>query len=942
MGPERWSELDALFAAALERPPEERAAFLDAACADGELRQGVERLLAADLAARTFLEHPPGQAHGTGGDAPPPVGELRFGPYRLEKVISRGGMGTVYLASRDDGHFDRRVAIKLLHGGLRNPEVRQWFLAERQILARLEHANIARLYDGGESEDGVPYLVRELVEGLPIDAYCDHHRLSIDARLRLFRRLCDAVAHAHQNLLVHRDIKPANVLVTEDGQPKLLDFGIAKQLAAGESPPEPGSTRPGVRPMTPGYASPEQVQGEAITTASDVYSLGVLLYGLLCGRAPYRLSSDLPQELEAAILGQEPEQPSQALARAAAEEDGAASAEEIAAARGSSPRELARRLAGDLDAIVAKALRKEPARRYASVAELDADLGRHLKVLPVSARPDNLRYRGAKLVRRHRLGVGLAAIAATVIVGLVVSLFGQRNRAQLERDKARQALAFLVDVFKQADPYQEGADEVSARELLDTGARRVSQELGGQPEVQAALMDAIGQASLGLGRVAEATPLLEGALARRSKSSPGSLEHADSLLNVAWLQFYRADFEAADDLFEQAIERKRRLLGDDDPEVAKALNLFGAALSERFQATDPERSSAIEALHREALEIFRHREGDQGLGVAASLGNLAEVFKDRGDLQEAERLFRESLAIRHAAQGDEHPETSDSRRSLALTLIEAGDFVEAGSLLESALAALRNKLPPNHPEIIAALNDLGILRDRQGRFEEGAALADEALAASRAQFGDRHYRTAVTMSNAAVALQKLKRYGDALELHLEALAVKRSLYGEKHKYVEESLLAISRVHFDLGHHDQALEYAEQGLAILADLQGPEDPGLAYPLRAIGMILRAAGRPAEAEPRLRQSLALLRKGYPQGHFQIPRGQVLLGSCLKELRHFEEAERLLLEGRRGLASFRSATDPMVLDAGRQLAALYRAWGRPEEAAKYEAQGGAAKPS
>ena len=856
-------------------------------------------------------------------------------------------MGTVYLATRDDGQFERRVAVKLLHGGWQHPEARQRFASERRILARLEHANIARLYDGGESETGVPYLVMELVDGLPIDEYCDRQRLTIDERLRLFRRLLDAVSHAHQNLLVHRDIKPANVLVTADGQPKLLDFGIAKQLAAAEGTEGAAAsgtaawgdaTRTSLRPMTPGYASPEQVEGRAITTASDVYSLGVLLYELLCGRGPYRLDTKLPHELEVAILSQEPEKPSQAFARAGSGDDASGpGVEEIAAARRVSRRELARRLRGDLDTIVAKALRKEPGRRYSSVAELDADLERYSKALPVAARPDTLRYRIAKFTRRHRLGVGLAAIAATLIAALVVSLVAQRNQAAAERDKARQSLRFLVDLFSEADPRRQGAERVSARELLEIGLRRVSQELGRPPEVQTALMDAIGQAFLGLGRVDEAAALLEGALARRRETAdPGSIEVADSLLHVAWLKFYRADFEAAETLFDQAIDRKRRLLGDDHPEVARALNLFGETLSERFQATDPERSREIEALHREALAIYLRREGPRGLGVATSLHNLGKVFKERGDLVEAERLYRESLAIQRAVRGAEHPETSSSERALALTLIEAGKLDEADGLLLGALAALRKSLPANHPDTIAAVNDLAILRDRQGNLEEAAALADEALTATRAQFGDRHYRTAVAMTNAAISLQKGKRYDEALDLHQQALAIERSLYGERHKYVEESLLAISRIHYDRGEYDQALDYAEQGLAILADLQGPEDPALAYPERAIGMILRAAGRPAEAEPRLRRSLALLRRAYPQGHFQIPRAQVLLGACLTVLGRFEEAEQLLLEGRQGLASFRPETDPMVVDAGRQLAAHYRARGKPEEAKKYDARG------
>jgi eukaryotic-like serine/threonine-protein kinase len=412
---ERWRELDRVFEAALDCPPGERTAFLEAACAgDPVLRREVERLLAADAREAVFLDRPADEILGLRVEDH--RDQRRLGPYRLLRAIGCGGMGTVYVAVRDDEQYERLVAVKILRSGLEDTELRHRFLTERQILARLEHPNIARLYDGGSMEDGRPYLVMELIDGLPVDEYCDRHRLTIDERLALFLRICAAVQHAHQNLLVHRDLKPANILVTPEGEPKLLDFGIAKQL-------EPAAeiearTRTGLRVMTPSYASPEQVKGGAITTASDVYSLGVLLYELLAGRGPYQVEEGAPPyELERAINEQEPEKPSTALLW-----PGKPSAEEIAAARGSRPAALQRRLVGDLDIIVLTALRKEPARRYASVAGLAADLERHLHDLPVSARPDTLRYRARKLVCRHRAAVMAASAVVLLVAALVAGL----------------------------------------------------------------------------------------------------------------------------------------------------------------------------------------------------------------------------------------------------------------------------------------------------------------------------------------------------------------------------------------------------------------------------------------------------------------------------------------------------------------------------------------
>lgn len=394
METERWHEVDRLFAEALDRPRAQRLAFLDAACAgDTALRREVERLLAADEAGADFLAGPPEELLELNLDEQEEGGSL--GPYRLLRKIGSGGMGTIYLARREDEHYQRDVAVKILRSDLESDEIRHRFIAERQILARLDHPNIAHLYDGGDTEDGRPYLVMELVEGLPVDQYCDLHRLTLDQRLGLFQKICAAVRHAHQNLLVHRDLKPANILVTPQGEPKLLDFGIAKRLAPG--PDEAAhKTRIGLRLLTPRYASPEQVRSAAITTASDVYSLGVILYELLAGRSPYQAAAEVPYEMERVICRQEPERPSLAVFR-----PGPPQAEEIALARKTRPRALAHCLRGDLDSIVLKALRKEPGQRYGSAAQLAEDLERHCRDLPVAAR-DTLRSRVQKFLLRNR------------------------------------------------------------------------------------------------------------------------------------------------------------------------------------------------------------------------------------------------------------------------------------------------------------------------------------------------------------------------------------------------------------------------------------------------------------------------------------------------------------------------------------------------------------
>lgn len=448
MDTQRWRQLKALFDEALARPPGQRAAFLEQTCDDEELRREALSLLAFYDDDPDFLERP---VHAdalrlVAEETPSDQAGARIGPYQLVRELGRGGMGIVYLAERADGRFQQQVAVKLVRqSGLRDDLLGR-LRHERQILASLQHPNIARLLDGGATDEGQPYLVMEYVEGAPIDQYGDHHRLSTSGRLRLFQTVCAAVHYAHQNLIVHRDLKPSNILVAENGQVKLLDFGIAKLLDENATEAVP-MTRTGMRVMTPEYASPEQVRGEPITTASDVYALGVILYELLTGHRPYEVRNLTPTQIERVICEQEPPKPSTAILRTVeVEKDPGAlpqrTPEGVSRARNTQPERLRRRLQGDLDNIVMKALRKEPARRYSSVEQFSEDLRRHLAQLPVVARPNTLGYRISKFVRRHMVGVA-ATVGATLLIvmtllGGIIATTRQARVAAAERDRAEQ------------------------------------------------------------------------------------------------------------------------------------------------------------------------------------------------------------------------------------------------------------------------------------------------------------------------------------------------------------------------------------------------------------------------------------------------------------------------------------------------------------------------
>ena len=475
MTPERWARVRKVFDDALERPAKDRSAYLRVVCArDDELRREVETLLASHDQSEDFLATPAAHLSQillhdsqvvTHDDDPDefPAG-YRIGPYQFERRIGRGGMGTVWLATRHDREYHKKVAIKMVKRGMDSQEILRRFRTERQVLANLDHPNIARLIDGGSTPDGLPYLVMEYVEGTPIDQYCERHKLSITDRLQLFRAVCSAVQFAHQNLVVHRDIKTGNILVTADGAAKLLDFGIAKLLSPQSSTLDLAQTRPGTRPMTVDYASPEQIRGEPITTATDVYSLGVLLYRLLTGKMPYGADVRTQAALQHAICEKEPLRPSAVILT---DEKSAVPAatqkiEAVDETRDKARQRLRKKLAGDLDNIILMALRKEPDRRYVSAGQFSEDIGRYLNGQPVMARLDTPGYRLAKFVRRNTKGVAAAGLAGAALI--VVAALSQRSAHDAAAARAQAERTLMETRHQLISAYLAGGDPAHALE----------------------------------------------------------------------------------------------------------------------------------------------------------------------------------------------------------------------------------------------------------------------------------------------------------------------------------------------------------------------------------------------------------------------------------------------------------------------------------------------
>ncbi|NOZ78538.1 MAG: serine/threonine protein kinase, partial [Acidobacteria bacterium] len=697
-----WRKISALLDELLDLAPGERAAALRVACSnDSELMARLEALLDADGRTGGILERPAEdllrQLVEDAGEMDPCDGDIEgrtIGPYRVVREIGRGGMGVIYLAERADGQFEQRVALKLLKRGLDTDELMDRFLRERQILARLEHPAIARLLDGGITSDGRHYFAMEYVDGVPITSYCDTHRLTLEQRLTLFVTVCEAVQYAHVNLVVHRDLKPSNILVDAEGRPKLLDFGIAKVLSSEGVAGSTAVTRAGWHVMTPEYAAPEQVCGEPVTTATDVYALGLILYELLCGRRAQPLAGRSPEEAQRAILEATAPRPSSAAARTAripGDSGPGGDATAIAAARRLGPRRLKRRLAGDLDTIVLKALRRVPERRYASAEALAHDIGRHLEGLPVRARRETPGYRAGKFISRHRAGVAASLLLLVALVAGLVSTAREARVATLEAQKATAVKDFLIGVFEINDPSQSRGRSVSARELLDRGATRIHSELADQPAVQAELMGVLGELYSKLGMFDRAGPLLNQALQRkRVIYGPNSPEAAVAEERWGVSLYNRGEYDRSAKVLRHTLSLEETLLGTGAPAVGETLSGLAAVLSEQGHYVQ------AEALHRRALGISRAHFGNDSAEAATDLGNLAVALWNQGRLDRAVPYARRALAIREQLFGENHPDTAQSLHTLATLLSDQGNYDEAQRLFLRAIRVRKKVLGPDH------------------------------------------------------------------------------------------------------------------------------------------------------------------------------------------------------------------------------------------------------
>jgi serine/threonine-protein kinase len=908
---EQWARLSPVLDEALELAADSRGEFLDRACAgDPALRAAADALVQADASAGEFLEHTVGEYAGTLGERPgedrdgaaPP--RERVGPYRIVRELARGGMGAVYLGERADGQFEQQVALKLIRGGAGSSEIHRRFLAERQILARLHHPNIARLLDGGVTADGEPWFAMEYVAGTAITQYCRDRGLGIPERLALFRAVGEAVRYAHGQLVVHRDLKPSNIFVADGGTVKLLDFGIAKLIsdeqAASGAGQEP-ATRTELRVMTPEYAAPEQVRGEPVSTATDVYALGAVLYELLTGRRAHRFERHTPAEYERVVCETEPDPPSSSVEH----------------------ERLRRALRGDLDTIVLKALEKDPVRRYASVEALLEDLRRYQAGLPIRARPASRWYRVRKFVRRQALGVAVGGLVIGLVAAGVAGVLWQARAAERQAARATAVKDFLAGLFRGAGPAESRGRELTARELLERGVGRLDSALAGQPELQQELLAELGAIHQALGLYDTADSLFARATTIALASyGEDHLEVAARLDNWAMVHKLKGDYPRAESLLTRALAIRSRALGPTDPDLALTMGHLSIVMG------NTGRYARAESLARSALAIDIAHEGAEGLTVATDLNNLGVLLADQGNFAGADSAYRASVAIKRKLLHPDHPDMLDGMQNLAVNLEARGEYAEAEPMKREVLAARRRLYRGDNPEIAHALHSLASTVGRLGRLAEAESLLTEAVAMRRRLLGEDHPEVMGSVNNLAIIRFRAGLLPEAEQSFREVHAGFLRANGPDHEHTITALSNLGATLTEQGKYSEAEPILREAVERSRAQFGAENPNTASRLRNLGVLLHRTKRLAEAERVLRGVVAVYRRELPD-HPRLAEALTSLGELLTTRRLASQADTLLREALAIRTDKFGSENPRTAEITRALGENLAALGRYVEA-------------
>jgi serine/threonine-protein kinase len=827
--PTRLEKLQALFEETLEQPPESRTTFLNSRVPDDNaLREEVLALIRAHERDESGFRSPLSPSilvdAATGEDRR--MGS-RVGAYQVTRVIGVGGMGAVYEAVRADDQFQKRAAVKFLHRNSGSESALTRFRAERQILANLNHPNIAVLLDGGVTDDGQPYIVMEYVDGSPITTWCDDRKLGIDERLELFTQVCAAVQSAHRSLIVHRDLKPGNILVDNEGRVKLLDFGIARFLNPDTDASSMPTTLSGQRSFTPDYASPEQLSGRTVDTRADVYALGVVLFELLAGRRPFDLNGKSIAEVERIVSSVEAPRPSSLIDEARSSMFGDKSASRTRSA-----------IQGDLDAIVGMALRKEPERRYGSADLMSADIRNYLDGRPVLARPDGMGYRMQKLVRRRKLETAALTVAVISLIGGLVGTTIQARRAAAQGKRAEQVTGFVTTMLGAADPGSLGKD-VTVREVLDSAAAHVD-TLASNPDLEAEIRTVIGGTYMGLGEFEAGEAQYRKALdARRRRAPDGDHATVVTLTQQSYALEYLGDYAAADSVLVVASKLNDRFPPSNPLDRAEFLDQR-ARIATRLGHNDE-----AETLQEEALDITKRAAPGNDTLLAYAYGNLGFVKSELGKVAESEKLYEAGVAATRRAYGDHHTKLAEMLSPYATVLDRAGKPAQADSVYRLVLDMRRKLLGEDHPEYAWTMFNYSDWLRTQKRYPEAAEWARKVLALRGKTLPDSHMAVATAMGELGRALGHMDSLDVAEKWLRESLELRRRNLPKDHWLVASSESILGE-HFILAHqYSKAEKLLLPSEAKLTAALGENAPIVADARGRLVALYQEWGKPDEA-------------------------------------------------------------------------------------------------
>ncbi len=899
---DRWRRIDDCFHEALRLGGNARKDYLrELRLSDELLVAQIERLLINHEIRDGFLE-PIWSDQG-------PTNELllgkpgdRVGGFELIEPIALGGMAAVWLGRRAKGGFEQRVAVKLINLGFRQSSRLKRFEQERQTLAQLEHPYITSLIDGGMTDECIPFLVMEYVEGEPIDAYCDRHKLSISERLSLFQRVCEAVQYAHQNLIVHQDIKPANILVTSSGHPKLLDFGIVKLLdEAWEDAARPVTTTLD-RAFTPRYASPEQVKEERITTASDSYSLGVVLYESLTGRGPYGDCGHSQFDQQKAICELDPPPPSSIVHSESGimqnrSSDQTSTAKNAALVRACSPKQLAKQLQGDLDRIVLKAIHKERDLRYASVQQLGEDIECFLAGKPVSAQPDSLLYSARKFVQRNKVILtACTAVVLTLLIGITATAMGIARATRAEQAAASAAMetatvaGFFESILVSADPFARTfrGKDYTVRELLDAASVGLEAQFVGAPNILADVNLIVGKTYRSLALYDQAKLHLSDAIERNAEIGGDSVRTAVSRRELGTLLLMAGDAAEA----ETIIRKSLAVIRAADPRVPEVLAETLEQLAEVLRMGG--RFGEAETLLAESLKI--RQQELEGLGAADSINNMGMLLAESNDCIRAESFLRRALKMRKTVYGSNHPLVADTASLLGYVLGEQAKYNEAEPLLTTALDLKRKALGPYHPSVGDTMNLLALMHFRRGQLGEAERIYRELIEIDENSMKADHPFAAATLGNLARVLRNQNRTGEAVPLLERAIQILESRFGDDHPNIATSLNTIGAIKIGEGRIMEAEPYIRRACDMRLRLFGEEHIHTLECQVDLSRWLRAANQLKEAIIIENHAINICNKKLPDSARVLAKLKALKGLTLSDLKRYDEAEAVLMNAQK----------------------------------------------